>query len=168
MNVSERFFRRYVFSAIGIVVFFLVVNILLVGSYLAVAYLENVADSNFPIENLSNHIVLEDGQFVGDGQVTEMLNKANAWAMILDGDGMVVWEEKLPEELPRHYSSMDVAMFSRWYLNDYPVNIWNRQDSLLVVGFPQEDIVNYYISIKTQYVGPIAFGLLAAISINFF
>ena len=168
MNVSERFFRRYVFSAIGIVVFFLVVNMLLIGSYLAVAYLENVADSNFPIENLSNHIVLEDGQFVGDGQVTEMLNEANAWAMILDGDGMVVWEEKLPEELPRHYSSMDVAMFSRWYLNDYPVNIWNRQDSLLVVGFPQEDIVNYFISIKAQYVGPIAFGLLAAISINFF
>lgn len=58
---------------------------LLIGSYLAVAYLENVADSNFPIENLSNHIVLEDGQFVGDGQVTEMLNEANAWAMILDG-----------------------------------------------------------------------------------
>lgn len=74
-------------------VFFLVVNMLLIGSYLAVAYLENVADSNFPIENLSNHIVLEDGQFVGDGQVTEMLNEANAWAMILDGDGMVVWEE---------------------------------------------------------------------------
>lgn len=46
---------------------------------------------------------------------------------------MVVWEEKLPEELPRHYSSMDVTMFSRWYLNDYPVNIWNRQDSLLVL-----------------------------------
>ena len=32
----------------------------------------------------------------------------------------------------------------------------------------REDIVNYYISIKAQYVGPIAFGLLAAISINFF
>ena len=46
MNVSERFFRRYVFSAIGIVVFFLVVNMLLIGPYLSVAYLENVADSN--------------------------------------------------------------------------------------------------------------------------
>lgn len=166
MNATERFFRRYIFSSIGIVVLFLTVNVLLVGSYLAVAYLENVADSNFPIENLSNHITLKDGQLVGDEQATEMLNKANAWAMILDGDGAVIWEENLPEELPYHYSSMDIAMFSRWYLNDYPVNIWNRQDSLLVVGFPPGDITNYYISIKAKYVGPIAYGFLAAICIN--
>ena len=166
MNATERFFRRYIFSSIGIVVLFLTVNVLLVGSYLAVAYLENVADSNFPIENLSNHITLKDGQLVGDEQATEMLNKANAWAMILDGDGAVIWEENLPEELPYHYSSMDIAMFSRWYLNDYPVNIWNRQDSLLVVGFPPGDITNYYISIKAQYIGPIAYGFLAAICIN--
>lgn len=166
MSASERFFRRYIFSAIGIVVLFLVVNILLVGSYLAVAYLKNVADSNFPIENLSEHITLEDRQLVGDEQATEMLNKADAWAMILDGDGMVIWEENLPEELPHHYSTMDIAMFSRWYLNDYPINVWNRQDSLLVVGFPQGEITNYYISIKTQYVGPIAFGFLVAIVMN--
>ena len=44
MNATERFFRRYIFSSIGIVVLFLTVNVLLVGSYLAVAYLENVAD----------------------------------------------------------------------------------------------------------------------------
>ena len=96
MNATERFFRRYIFSSIGIVVLFLTVNVLLVGSYLAVAYLENVADSNFPIENLSNHITLKDGQLVGDEQATEMLNKANAWAMILDGDGAVilVWYKK--------------------------------------------------------------------------
>ena len=166
MSASERFFRRYIFSAIGIVVLFLVVNVLLVGSYLTVAYLENVADSNFPIEDLSEHITLENGQLVGDERATELLNTANAWAMILDGDGMVIWEENLPEELPHHYSSMDIAMFSRWYLNNYPVNVWNRQDSLLVVGFPQGEIANYYISIKAQYVGSIAFGFLAAICIN--
>lgn len=166
MSPSERFFRRYIFSTIGIVVLFLLVNVLFIGLYLAIAYLKNVADSNFPIENLSGHITLEDRQLVGDKQAMEMLNKANAWAMILDEDGMVIWEQNLPKELPHHYSSMDIAMFSRWYLNDYPVNIWNRQDSLLVVGFPQGEIANYYISIKAQYVGPIAFGFLAAICIN--
>ena len=57
-------------------------------------------------------------------------------------------------------------MFSRWYLNSYPVNIWNRQSSLLVVGFPQGDVTNYYTSIKTQYVRPIVFGFLAAVCIN--
>ena len=71
--------------------------------------------------------MLEDGQFVGDGQVTEMLNKANAWAMILDGDGMVVWEEKLPEELPRHYSSMDLSL-----IHIYPENI--TKGTLIING----------------------------------
>lgn len=95
-----------------------------------------------------------------------MLNNACAWAMILDENGNIIWEMNVPEELPRHYSTTDVAMFSRWYLNSYPVNIWNRQGSLLVVGFPQGYVTNYYTSIKTQYVRPIAFGFLAAVCIN--
>ena len=73
-----------------------------------------------------------DGEFSADTQAKEMLNNFEAWAMILDDDGTVVWEENLPEELPRHYSSMDIAMFSRWYLDDYPTNIAKRQDGLLV------------------------------------
>ena len=51
MNATERFFRRYIFSSIGIVVLFLTVNVLLVGSYLAVAYLENVADFTVDVLN---------------------------------------------------------------------------------------------------------------------
>lgn len=116
MNASERFFRRYIFSTVGIVALFLTVNVALVASYFVIAYFGNVATSNFPIEDFSNHVVAENGQFTGDAQATEMLNKADAWAMILDEDGTVIWEENLPEELPRHYTATDIAMFSRWYL----------------------------------------------------
>lgn len=166
MNKSERFFRRYIFSTVGIIILFLLVNILLVASFFVVAYLGNAKNSNFPIEDFSQHIIETNGQFNADTYAEKMLNNAGAWAMILDENGSTVWEMNMPEELPRHYSTTDVAMFSRWYLNDYPVNIWNRQDSLLVVGFPQGDITNYYISIKAQYVRPIVFGFLAAICIN--
>lgn len=166
MNKSERFFRRYIFSVVGIIVLFLSVNILLVASFFAVAYLGNVKNSNFPIENFSEHITETNGQFNADIRAEEMLSNAGAWAMILDEDGTVVWEMNMPEELPRHYSTTDVAMFSRWYLNNYPVNIWNRQGNLLVVGFPQGDVTNYYTSIKAQYVRPTVFGFLAAVCIN--
>lgn len=166
MNKSERFFRRYIFSVMGIIILFLSVNILLVASFIAVAYLGNVKNSNFPIENFSEHIAETNGQFNADIRAEEMLSNADAWAMILDEDGTVVWEMNMPEELPRHYSATDVAMFSRWYLNNYPVNIWNRQGNLLVVGFPQGDVTNYYTSFKAQYVRPTAFGFLAAVCIN--
>ena len=166
MNKSERFFRRYIFSIVGIIILFLFVNILLVASFFAVGYLGNVKNSNFPIEDFSEHVTEANGQFNADTRAEEMLNNTGAWAMILNENGSAIWEMNMPEELPRHYSTTDVAMFSRWYLNNYPVNIWNRQGNLLVVGFPQEDITNYYISIKTQYVRPIAFGFLAAVCIN--
>lgn len=166
MNKSERFFRRYIFSIVGIIVLFLFVNILLVASFFAVDYLGNVKNSNFPIEDFSEHITEANGYFNADTRAEEMLNNAGAWAMLLDENGSAIWEMNMPEELPRHYSTTDVAMFSRWYLNNYPVNIWNRQGNLLVVGFPQGEITNYYISIKAQYVRPIAFGFLAAVCIN--
>lgn len=166
MNKSERFFRRYIFSIVGIIILFLLVNISLVVSFFVAAYLGNVKNSNFPIEDFSQHIIETNGQFNADTHAEKILNNAGAWAMILDENGSTIWEMNMPGELPRHYSTTDVAMFSRWYLNDYPVNIWNRQDSLLVVGFPQGDVTNYYISIKAQYVRPIVFGFLAAICIN--
>lgn len=166
MNASERFFRRYIFSTVGIVVLFLTVNVALVASYFVIAYFGNVATSNFPIEDFSNHVIVANGQFTGDAQATEMLNKADAWAMILDEDGTVVWEENLPEELPRHYNATDIAMFSRWYLDDYPVNIWKRQDGLLVIGLSPGNVVNYYLSFRAQYVWPLLFGLVAVFFIN--
>ena len=122
MNKSERFFRRYIFSIVSIIILFLFVNILLVTSFFAAAYLGNVKNSNFPIEDFSNHITETNGQFNADIQAEEMLNNACAWAMILDENGNIIWEMNVPEELPRHYSTTDVAMFSRWF----PAGICNE------------------------------------------
>ena len=61
MNASGRFFRRYIFSTVGIVVLFLTVNVALVASYFVIAYFGNVKTSNFPIEDFSNHVVAENG-----------------------------------------------------------------------------------------------------------
>lgn len=166
MNKSERFFRRYIFSTVRIILLFLFLNILLALSFVAVSYLGNVKSSKFPIEDFSGHITESGGRFNADEQAEEMLNSAGAWAMILDENGRTVWEMNMPEELPRRYSTTDVAMFSRWYLDGYPVNIWSRQDSLLVVGFPRGEITNYYISVRAWYVRPIAFGFFAAVCMN--
>lgn len=42
-------------------------------------------------------------------------------------------KESMPEELPRQYTSADVAKFSRWYLGDYPVYVQEHTQGLLVV-----------------------------------
>lgn len=100
MNTVERFFRRYIFSTIGIIALFFAVNLILLGSFFIIAYLNGVADSNFPIEDFSSHIVYGDGKLTADRQALETLHDSNAWAMILNDKGTVIWEEDLPEELP--------------------------------------------------------------------
>ena len=166
MNAVERFFRRYIFSTIGIIALFFAVNLLLVGMFFIIAYLNGVADSNFTNEDFSNHIVVEDGKLSADTQALEILHHADAWAMILNDDGTVIWEDGLPEELPRSYTATDIAMFSRWYLDDYPVNIWKRSDGLLVIGFVPGSVLNHYISTNTAYVWPLCIGIGIAFIIN--
>lgn len=166
MNTVERFFRRYIFSTIGIIALFFAVNLILLGSFFIIAYLNGVADSNFPIEDFSSHIVYGNGKLTADTQALEILHDSNAWAMILNDNGTVIWEEYLPEELPRKYTATDIAMFSRWYLNDYPVNIWKRSDGLLVIGFIPGSVFNHYISTNTAYIWPLCIGIVIAFIIN--
>lgn len=168
MNPIEQFFRRYIVSTIGIIALFLVVNLLLVGIFFVIAYLNGVADSNFPIVDFSNHIIIDGEELTADAQALEILHQADAWAMILNNNGIVVWEDSLPEELPREYTATDIAMFSRWYLNDYPVNIWKRSDGLLVIGFTPGSIFNHYISTSAAYIRPLCMGIGMAFIINIF
>ena len=134
--------------------------------FFIIAYLNGVADSNFPIEDFSNHIIVEDGKLTADTQALDILHHADAWAMILNDDGTVIWEDGLPEKLPREYTATDIAMFSRWYLDDYPVNIWKRPDGLLVIGFIPGSVFNHYISTNTAYIWPLCIGIGVAFIIN--
>lgn len=168
MNTAERFFRRYIFSTIRIIALFFAVNVLLAGTFFFIAYLNGVADSNFPIEDFSDHVTALNGKLTADTQALKILHHANAWAMILNDDGTVIWEDGLPEELPHKYTATDIAMFSRWYLDDYPVNIWKRADGLLVIGFIPGSVFNHYISTSSAYIWPFCIGIGIAFMINIF
>lgn len=60
------------------------------------------------------------------------------WAMYIDGEGSVLWEYRLPDEIPRSYTLVEVASFSRWYLKDYPVFVWKSADGLMVYGMTKD------------------------------
>ena len=166
MNAVERFFRRYILSTVGILVLFFTVNLLLLGTFALILYLNGAADSSFPTEEFSGHIVLQNGELTADASAQELLQHAKAWAMILRDDGKVIWEEGLPEELPRQYSVTDVALFSRWYLNDYPIHIWKRTDGLLVIGFPPGSVIQFYSSTQSRYALPSLTGIAVIFVIN--
>ena len=76
------------------------------------------------------------------------LNLNRIWAMLLDASGRCVWEVSLPEEIPTQYTIQDVAVFSKGYLQDYPVFVRSIDDGLLVLGYPKDSFMkltgNYF------------------------
>lgn len=146
MKPIDRFFRHYILSVIGILLLFFVINIVLIGILFLTSYLNGVKDSVFPMERFSNLIEQKNGAFAVDPEANDILAQTDAWAMLIDDEGAVIWESGLPEGLPLKYSASEIAMFSRWYLKDYPVKIWNHPNGLLVVGF-QPGTISQYLSL---------------------
>lgn len=68
-----------------------------------------------------------------------------AFAMILDDQGNLTWSWQLPSDLAHPYTTSQIASFTRWYLNDYPVSVWGGQQGLLVIGYPRRSIWKYNI-----------------------
>ena len=104
-------------------------------------------DWSTPMEKLSN-VLIWDGtaySFTGDEVLEE-----ERWAMLLNQDGQVVWSLRKPEDVPERYTVSEVAAFTRWYLSDYPVQSWVREDGLLVVGSPKGSIWKHDIAMSTQ------------------
>ena len=161
MNPVQRFFRRYIFSTVGILALFFAVNIALVLGVMVAGYMRGT-DNGLSVREVSGHVTEQAGTWTADGTALALLREHDAWAMLLNESGAVVWEQGLPEELPRSYTSAEVASFSRWYLQDYPVKVWGREDgTLMVVGFQPDTLVKYYFSMETPslmmfLVGPIA------------
>ncbi len=166
MKQVDSFFRRYILSTLGILILFFVVNIVLIGLFLLTAHLNGVKDSGFPIKHFASLIEKKDDIIAADSEVQDILTQTDTWAMLLDDNGSVIWENSLPKGLPLEYSATDIAIFSKWYLNDYPVKVWKHPDGLLVIGFQPGTRVHYHFSMKTDYLYTTILGIICVPIIN--
>ena len=96
---------------------------------------------------------------------SQELNRNQIWAMLLDASGRCIWEASLPEEIPTQYTIQDVAVFSKGYLQDYPVFVRNMDNGLLVLGYPKDSFMKLtgnYFPIRAIRVFPLfVTGILA-------
>lgn len=126
----------------------LIAIVTLLGLVAFVYYTSNGGrDWNTPMENLSDTLIWDGTaySFTGD----ELLEE-DRWAMLLNQEGQVVWSLRKPGDVPEQYTVSDVASFTRWYLSDYPVQCWVREDGLLVVGSPKGSVWKHDIAMSTQ------------------
>ena len=166
MKPVERFFRKYFLSMVGIIALFLLLNVVLLFSVLIWAWQTSEAPE-ISISKICNSITLDGtGHLTAAGVLDEILEEHHAWAMVLDDTGTVIFQSRLPEELPRRYTVADVAKFSRWYLGDYPVYVQEHPQGLLVVGGEKGSQAKYYFSVSESYVGKLLVGLAAVFLTN--
>lgn len=133
---------------------------------LSVLHFGGALDGGFPVEEFSEHISSQNGILTSDAEAKKLLSEENAWAMILDDTGRVIWEENMPDDLPDKYSLQDVASFSRWYLDDYPVSIWKRADGLLVIGYEPGSLWKYRLTLDGNYLFPLLYGSIGIFFAN--
>ncbi len=166
MKPIEHFFRKYFLSMVGIIILFLFLNAALFFSVLLWAK-KSSDGSEISIQEVRNSITVDAaGNLVSTDVLNDRLKEYHSWAMLLDDTGAVIWEACLPEDLPRQYTPIDVAKFSRWYLRDYPVFVLEHPAGLLVVGTAKNSFVKYYSTYKEPYIRIILTGFAVMIAVN--
>lgn len=163
MKLAKRFFKKYLLSTLIILILFFVLNIILICGTLLMAW-NNSTDPDIPVQTISKNITLNvDGTISSTDYIENILKNKSAWAMILNEQGNVIWEKFLPEELPRTYSNLQIAKFSRWYLQEYPVFIQEHSAGLLVIGCEPNSITKYNFSIDINYIHSLIVGIFLMI-----
>lgn len=148
MNPFSRLIRRYLLAAVGIVLLVFVLGISFLGWVL---WRENQRPQReFSYSSIADAMVqTADGLDFGPEHTPEEWMDGYAWAMVLDDNGNVVWNYALPQTLDRRYTARDIARFSRWYLDDYPVFCWTEDYGLFVAGMEKGSMWKY-----TAYTSP--------------
>lgn len=140
---------------------------LLLGAvvYLGLHYGE-AADSRVRIGTLAEALIpTADGLQLDPARTPADWLQGYAWAMVLDDDGSVIWQHDLPQNLNKHYTASEIASFSRWYLDDWPVFCWTADYGLFVAAMPRGSVWRCNIYNNAQLMNAMAAGMLPALAL---
>lgn len=164
MKTFTRMIRRYILATALVVV---VVLALLLGMtlYLGLHYgAQN--DGSAPIATLAEALTpTETGLQFAPGKTPAEWMQGYVWAMALDDNGNVIWQYDLPQNLHKTYTAAEIASFSRWYLDDYPVQCWAADYGLFVAAAPRGSVWKYNLYESGSMMQALAAGFLPALAV---
>lgn len=165
MEGSIRILRRFIGATMLIAAFLLTFNLILLSVWVFQGMNEGKSPSAV-VQQVAHGLRRSDSGFILNDSARELLKETGAWAMLVDQKGEVQWEHLLPAELPRSYALTDVAKFSQRYLEDYPVFVWEHDEGLVVVGYPQGSLAKYQYVLPAQWVASLPERLAILLVIN--
>ena len=125
-------------------IFLLFADLLFFGIFLSRNGMPSYPDS----QEIMEHLHKENDEYRLEEEEAEKLSGAQQFAMLLDNGGNILWSEFLPKELRKSYTLQDVAKFTRYYLEDYPVRTYVVPEGLLIIGQKKELIWKYTLEYK--------------------
>jgi len=125
-------------------IFLLFADLLVFGIFVSRNGMPYYPDS----EEIMEHLHKENDEYRLEEEEAEKLSGARQFAMLLDNGGNILWSEFLPKELQKNYTLQDVAKFTRYYLEDYPVRTYVVPEGLLIIGQKKEQIWKYTLEYK--------------------
>jgi hypothetical protein len=160
---------KYITTFITILIMLLIADIILIFT---LANANQNWQAYVPVGKISNNLTLdENGTFTFSDEGKTILSNYNAFAMYIDENGDVKWKYDLPNDIPKHYSIQQVASFTKWYLNDYPIYVGKKYEGLFVVGCPKNSIwkytFEYSIDALNAYINYIPIMIIANLIIIF-
>lgn len=139
MKTFGKYISKYLLSFIFFVLALLFVNVLAFSlTFGGIVFQEYGAASP---ANMLETVAADFSVFGISGETVQELNRNQIWAMYLDEGGNCNWSVSLPEEVPTKYKAQDIAVFSKGYLQDYPVFVRSMEDGLLVLGYPKNSFI---------------------------
>lgn len=164
MKSMMKIFTRYVASAAGVAVILLVINFALLAGWVIQSGRE--ADAKYHISQIADSLKKGKNGFVLTEPGQSVIGERYQWAMLLDDHGQVIWSENLPDDVSRSYTVPEAASFARWYISDYPVNVWQHKDGLFVLGSPKGSIWKHDISMPAKMLNNIPAWMIGALILN--
>ena len=120
-------------------IFLLFADLLVFGIFVSRNGMPYYPDS----QEIMEHLHKENDEYRLEEEEVEKLSGARQFTMLLDNGGNILWSEFLPKELQKNYTLQDVAKFTRYYLEDYPVRTYVVPEGLLIIGQKKEQIWKY-------------------------
>lgn len=142
MKGLGQYVSQYLKTFLSFIFLLFLLNLILLGLFIGKVVQEEYDRATTPTKMLAlSSQELEQGTL--SKKVKQMLKQNSLWIMVLDENGHQIYAYDLPKGIASSYTLQEVAVFSKGYLNDYPVFVQSMDQGLLVLGYPKESFFKF-------------------------
>lgn len=165
MEGTIRILKRFISATMLISIFLVIVNFILLSVWIFNG-MNKGQSPNAVVQKVAENLHSSANTYSLEPSIADLLEQNDAWAMLIDDTGHVIWNDMLPDELPETYSLKDVAKFTRSFLMDYPVFVWEHNEGLVVVGYPKNSLAKYMHILPTNWVSSLPLKIMWMFVVN--